>query len=379
MKIAFIPSTFLPTIGGSETQIHNMANKFTELGNFVDVLLLKKEKIDNKKYEIVTLNSILINFIFLLKYYFNIDFTFLLKIYFKKICKKGYDVWHFQSANYKTLLYIKPLKMLGEKIYITFHGADIQKDESINYGYRFDKKYELLLSDTLKYVDKAFVISKDVERELKTFLFPSERIVNIPCTIELKKIKNIKIDKVYDEKLRIITATRFQVRKKGLDFIEKIAKHLKEKKYKFKWTLVGKNSNQLLSSSFIRNNLEYFNILDEVKNFNEIYFPHSDLFKLYKNHDVYVNLARIESFGITMIEAIACGLPVISFNTKGANELVLNKENGYLLMNYDAKEMADFLMTKYETIFKNKTIDSSTVEKFNLETICKQFLENYKN
>ena len=125
--------------------------------------------------------------------------------------------------------------------------------------------------------------------------------------------------------------------------------------------------------------MEYFNILDEVKNFNEIYFPHSDLFKLYKNHDVYVNLARIESFGITMIEAIACGLPVISFNTKGANELVLNKENGYLLMNYDAKEMADFLMTKYETIFKNKTIDSSTVEKFDLETICKQFLENYKN
>ena len=47
MKIAFIPSTFLPTIGGSETQIHNMANKFTELGNFVDVLLLKKEKIQH--------------------------------------------------------------------------------------------------------------------------------------------------------------------------------------------------------------------------------------------------------------------------------------------------------------------------------------------
>ena len=83
MKIAFIPSTFLPTIGGSETQIHNMANKFTELGNFVDVLLLKKEKIDNKKYKIVKLNSIIINLIFLLKYYLNIDLTFLLKIYFK--------------------------------------------------------------------------------------------------------------------------------------------------------------------------------------------------------------------------------------------------------------------------------------------------------
>ena len=380
MKIAYVPSTFLPSIGGSETQIHNMANKTIELGNSVDIYLLKKEKIINRKYEIIKLNSIYISLIFLLKYYLNIDFTFLLKIYFKKICKKKrYDVWHFQSANYKTLLYIKPLKMLGEKVFITFHGADIQKDESINYGYRFDKRYELFLSDTLKYVDKAFVISKDVERELKTFSFPSEKISRIPCSIELKKIKNIKVNKITDKKLKIITATRFQAKKKGLDFIEKIAIHLIEKKYKFKWTLVGKNSDELLNSSFIRDNLEYFNILDEIKNFDETYFPHSDLFKLYKNHDVYINLARIESFGVTMIEAIACGLPVISFDTKGANELILNNKNGYLIMNYNAQEMADFLIKEYELIFKNKTIDSTTVEKFDLKLVCQQFLNNYRN
>tara|TARA_B110001454_G_scaffold212033_1_gene228368 strand:+ start:484 stop:1626 length:1143 start_codon:yes stop_codon:yes gene_type:complete len=380
MKIAFVPSTFLPWIGGSETQIHNMANKIIELGNTVDIFLLKKEKISNGKYKIIKLNSIFINFIFILKYYLSIDLTFLLKIYFKKICKKKkYDVWHFQSVNYKTLLYLKPLKMLGEKIYITFHGADIQKDESIHYGYRFDKKYELFLSDSLKYVDKAFVISKDIERELKTFSFPSEKIVNIPCAIELKKIKNIKVNKINDEKLKIITAARYYEKKKGLDFIEKIAKQLKEKKYKFKWTLVGRNSNQLLNSSFIRNNLEYFNILDEIKNFDETYFPHSDLFKLYKNHDVYVNLARVESFGVTMIEAIACGLPVISFNTKGANELILNNENGYLIMNYNAEEMANFLMKKYESIFKNKSINSSTVEKFDLELNSRKTLNNYRN
>ena len=179
--------------------------------------------------------------------------------------------------------------------------------------------------------------------------------------------------------MKIITATRFQAKKKGLDFIEKIAVHLIEKKYKFIWTLVGRNSDELLNSSFIRNNLEYFNILNEVKNFDETYFPHSDLFKLYKNHDVYINLARIESFGVTMIEAIACGLPVISFDTKGANELILNNKNGYLIMNYNAKEMADFLINEYELIFKNKTIDSTTVEKFDLKLVCQQFLNNYRN
>ena len=79
MKIAFVPSTFLPWIGGSETQIHNMANKIIELGNTVDIFLLKKEKISNGKYKIIKLNSIFINFIFILKYYLSIDLTFLLK------------------------------------------------------------------------------------------------------------------------------------------------------------------------------------------------------------------------------------------------------------------------------------------------------------
>ena len=46
---------------------------------------------------------------------------------------------------------------------------------------------------------------------------------------------------------------------------------------------------------------------------------------------MYVNLARIESFGITFIEAMASGLPIISFNTKGANEIITNNYNGYII------------------------------------------------
>ena len=140
MKIAFIPSTFLPWIGGAEIQTHNTANKLEELGSRVDVFLLNKENIKNRNYNIVVLNKFLISFVFILKYYLNLDLTFLLKFYFKKICKKEkYDAWHFHSVNYKTLLYIKPLKELSQKVIITFQGADIQKDKDIRYGYRFEQ------------------------------------------------------------------------------------------------------------------------------------------------------------------------------------------------------------------------------------------------
>ena len=341
MKIAVVPSTFLPWVGGAEIQTHNTANKLAELGNEVDIFLLEKTKIDNKKYNTIKLNKLLINIIFILNYYFKLNLIFLLEYYFNKICvNKSYDVWHFQSVNYKTLLYVKVLKKLKQKVVVTFHGADIQKDEDILYGYRFDKKYEKLLKKTIHLFDQIFAISDDIIKELSFFNFPKEKIIKIPNSIEIKKIKVTGNNQIVSNKLKIITVARFYEKKKGLDLIEKISKILIKNNINFSWTLVGRNSNLLFNKKFINDNKEYFNVKEEIKNTDEIFFPHSDLIKIYKDNNVYVNLARIESFGVTIIEALAAGLHVVSFNTKGANEILTNNQNGYIVNEYSYEEMA---------------------------------------
>ena len=378
MKIAFIPSTFLPWIGGAEIQTHNAANKLAENGHEVDIFLLEKTSIDNKRYNIIKLNKFLINIIFILKYYFKINFSFLLEYYFKKICiNKTYDVWHFQSVNFKTLMYVKVLKKLKQKVVVTFHGADIQKDENIRYGYRFDKKYEDFLSETIHFYDKVFAISDDIVKELNFFNFPKEKIVKIPDSIEVKKIVDVGNNKFNPKKLSIITVARFYEKKKGLDLIEKISNILIKNNIKFTWTLVGRNSSLLLEKKFIKDNQSYFNIEKEIKNPDEIFFPHSDLIKLYKNNNVYVNLARIESFGVTIIEAIAAGLHVVSFNTKGANEIIVNNQNGYIVNEYTPEEMAKFLMAKFNDNSFNKINTYKKIMKYDLEVNAKLMLKNY--
>ena len=57
MKIAFIPSTFLPWHGGAEIQAHNTANKLAELEHDVDIFLLEKTKIDNRRYKTIKLKK----------------------------------------------------------------------------------------------------------------------------------------------------------------------------------------------------------------------------------------------------------------------------------------------------------------------------------
>ena len=167
-----------------------------ELGNDIDIFLLEKNKIENKKYNIIKLNKLLINLIFISIYYFKLNLIFYLNIILKNLCKKKYDVWHFQSVNYKTLLYVKVLKNLKQKVVVTFHGADIQKDYEILYGYRFDTKYENLLSETIHFFDKVFAISDDIVKELNLFNFPKEKIVKIPNSIEINKISNLGNNKI---------------------------------------------------------------------------------------------------------------------------------------------------------------------------------------
>lgn len=380
MKLAFIPSTFLPWIGGAEIQSHNTANKMVELGEKVDIFLLDKVQINNRNYNIKFLNKILINFVFLFKYYLNIDFSILLKFYFKQICKKyDYDVWHFHSVNFKTLLYIKILKSLKQKIYITFQGADIQKDQEIKYGYRFDKKYENLLKKTILLADGIFAISDNIIQELSFFSYPKNKIFKVPNSIEVKKIRKAPKNTSQSKKLKIITVARFYEKKKGLDLIEKIAKIFLDNNFDFEWTLAGRNSEFLLKSSFISKNKNFFNFQKEINNNDEIYFPHSKLINLYKQHDVYVNLARIESFGITIIEAIASGLPVVSFDTKGANEIILNNQNGFLINRYNPLEMSNYLMYKFNKLSKVDLTKDEKIMKYDLEINTKLTIESYKS
>ena len=281
MKIGFIPSTFLPYIGGAEIQTHNIANKLIEEGHQVDVMLLNNILVKNGNYKIFKLNKYLINLVFLFKYYLNLNLMFLLKSYFKKIIyNKKYDIWHFHSVNYKTLIYINVLNSLNQRVIVTFQGGDIQIDRKINYGYRLDKKYDTFLKTTLGKVNLFHAISKSIKFELIKLGVSENKILIIPNCSSSKKIESI--DKKNNSKnITLLTIGRYAIKKKGFDLIEKISKSL-NKIVDYKWIVVGRGTSSLLKEKYIQDNLNKFEIIEEIKNHNENYFPHTDLINYYK-------------------------------------------------------------------------------------------------
>ncbi len=76
---------------------------------------------------------------------------------------------------------------------------------------------------------------------------------------------------------------------------------------------------------------------------------------------VFVNATPGENFGLTLLEAAACGLPVIASPTGGPKEILENSENGFLVDVDNPKEIADAL--------KKIISDQSVWEKFSANGI----------
>ena len=160
-----------------------------------------------------------------------------------------------------------------------------------------------------------------------------------------------------------------------------IALELIESKIDFKWSIIGKNTKKLLENKVIKNNLENFSIIEDIIDYDEVYLPSSTLIKKYLESDIYLNLSRIESFGITFVEALASGIPVLSFDTKGVNEIVKHNYNGYLIKDMSIK----FIVNKIIEIANDESLITDLEEGvenssklYSLNLITNKFLDLYK-
>ena len=75
----------------------------------------------------------------------------------------------------------------------------------------------------------------------------------------------------------------------------------------------------------------------------------NDVYSCYAKSDFYVMSSRYESFGLVLIEAMSCGLPVVSFDCKyGPQSIIRNGQTGVLVSPDDINEMATVICSMIE-------------------------------
>ncbi len=99
-----------------------------------------------------------------------------------------------------------------------------------------------------------------------------------------------------------------------------------------------------------------------------------------KRAHVLVMFSRHENFPCTVIEALCCGLPVISSDVAGIKEAV-NCKNGILVSASDEAQLLDGLK-KIQDEYGSYNVDliaTNAKQKYSYQIIGKQFSELYES
>lgn len=105
--------------------------------------------------------------------------------------------------------------------------------------------------------------------------------------------------------------------------------------------------------------------------------PTADIQKEYVNSSIFAFSSRFEGFGMVLVEAMACGLPVVSFACPcGPKDIVRDGEDGFLVANGNVDDLSQQLMKlmaddNLRTVFAHRA--HQNVQRFNMEHIASRW------
>lgn len=107
------------------------------------------------------------------------------------------------------------------------------------------------------------------------------------------------------------------------------------------------------------------------------YIPHWRLPIYYCSSDIFILPSLYESFGISLLEAQAMGVPAIVTSTVGASYILKHTSGGIIVPPRDVKELARALETALEIKWDRREI-ASKVLKFSWRNIAKKIIQIYE-
>lgn len=157
---------------------------------------------------------------------------------------------------------------------------------------------------------------------------------------------------------------------KGQDLLLKAWEQVHSKYPDWQLHLYGKENLTVLDTNHLTNNVHYFH-------------PAKDIEQKYLQSSVYVMSSRFEGFGMVLIEAMACGLPCVSFDCDyGPSDIIEDNVDGFIVDKEDIRTMAEKIMILIKDSDLRKRFGrnaKSNVERYKPEAIAKQWDTLFKN
>ena len=329
----------LYSAGGTERVVSIKANYFSDVLGY-DVTVIVTEGKNGNSFFPLSDNVKVINLGINFEELWNISFMRKILLYLQK------------QRKYRSLLTMELMKIRPD-ITITTLRREINFINSINDGSkkigeqhlsrtnyrkidtRFTKYYEMLffrwwkdrvVSNLIK-LDKLIVLTNDAVAEWPELT--NIRMIPDPLPMTVNSVSSLTAK-------RVITVGRYSY-EKGYDILLRI------------WSVVEKECKDWQLDVFAMGDpTPYVKMMDDLSIDKKRCHLHSsvvDVEEEYLKSSILVQPSRTEGFGLVLVEAMACGLPVISFDCEnGPRSIISHGEDGFLIPPFDIDLFSDSLV-----------------------------------
>lgn len=191
---------------------------------------------------------------------------------------------------------------------------------------------------------KFYITSTDVQNQLlkkqfKKYMGISPQIVTIP----VGSIKELKKPDKGRKKFSLITASRL-ADEKHVDWLIEAVVAARESIPDVSLDIYGKGGEE----TKLKNLIEKFNCGNYVRLCGQ-----KNLDEVYKNYEAYLSGSTSEGFGLSLMEAVGSGLPIIGFDVRYGNPTFIDdNQNGYLIPVHDNMEKRERVQKLTECIVR---------------------------
>lgn len=364
MNIAMVISNPFPPEEGVGFYTYNLSKKLIEKGHEVTVITRGSLRTRIEFFE--GIRVIKVPFIPLYPFHVRIHGFFVNKLF--KSMENEFDLIHFHSP-------LPPVVKTSLPIISTLHGSMIGNAEDMeivdlkSLGTKILTKYVSypLILKLIKCSDMITTVSNSVKNELEKY-YSIDEVLITENGVDAKKFMPYPKNENY-----ILYVGRLSYGKGLFDLLE-TAKQINNPEIKFYLAGKGELENKL-KKRIKDENINNIKLLGSLK--------HEELIKIYQNALIFFFPSYYEGFPTVVLEAMACGLPVIVSDIESHKNFIEDKKNGFLAKKgspKDATQKIEILLNNAKLRDKlGKNARRVVEENFTWDIIGQKFEAIYNN
>jgi glycosyltransferase involved in cell wall biosynthesis len=276
---------------------------------------------------------------------------------------RKYDVIHIFSASYLSFLIaptpaILASRLYGKKIVLNYHSGEAEDHL---------RRWRRSTIPILNLADRIVVPSEYLVRVFAGFGIEASAIFNI-----------VELDR-FPFRERLLLQPKFLSNRNlephyGVDCVLRAFALIQQRVPEAALAVVGDGSQRLALEK----------LKDELNLKNTSFtgrIEHDEIYRHYANADVFLNGSRIDNQPLSILEAFACGLPVVTTDAGGIPFMVVDGETGFVVPVDESVALADRaikLLSDSNTAATIARHARAECTKFTWEVVCDQWLHLYR-